>query len=72
MDDLKLHGSNQNEIDSLVGTVEIVTKDISMKSGIDKCGVLVLKRRREVECDGIELENCEKNCSGWRRREYVP
>ena len=36
MDDLKLYGSNQNEIDSLVRTVEIVTKDIGLKFGIDK------------------------------------
>ena len=34
MDDLKLYGSNLNEIDSLVRTVEIVTKDIGMKFGI--------------------------------------
>ena len=31
MDDLKLYGSNQNEIDSLVRALEIVTKDIVMK-----------------------------------------
>ena len=60
MDDLKLYGSNQNEIDSLVRTVEIVAKDISMKFGIDKCGVLAMKRGKEVECNGIELENGEE------------
>ena len=31
MDNLKLYGSNQNGIDSLVRTVEIVAKDIGMK-----------------------------------------
>ena len=49
MDNLKLYGSSQNEIDSLVRTVKIVTKDISMKFGIDKGGVLAMKRGREVE-----------------------
>ena len=44
MNDLKLHESNTNEIDSLVRTVEIVKKDIDMKFSIDKCGVLVMKR----------------------------
>ena len=44
MDDLKLYWSNQNEIDSLVKTVEIVTKDIRIKFDIDKCGVLAMKR----------------------------
>ena len=39
MDDLKLYGSNQNEIDSLVRTVKIVTMDIGMKFGKDKCSV---------------------------------
>ena len=51
MDDLKLYGSNQNEIDSLVRTVKIVTKVISMKFGIDKCGVLATNRGKEVECN---------------------
>ena len=36
MDELKLYESNQNEIDSLVRTVETVTKDIGLKFGIDK------------------------------------
>ena len=49
MDNLKLYGSSQNEIDSLVRTVKIVTKYISMKFGIDKGGVLAMKRGREVE-----------------------
>ena len=31
-----------------------------MKFGIDKCGVLAIKRRNEVECNGIELENGEE------------
>ena len=44
MNDLKLYESNKNEFDSLVRTVEIVEKDIDMKFGIDKCGVLVMKR----------------------------
>ena len=55
MDNLKLYGSNHNEIDSLVRTVEIVKKDIGMKFGIDKCGVLRMKWERQVECNEIEL-----------------
>ena len=60
MEDLKLYVSNQNEINSLVRTVEIVTKDIGMKFGIDQCGVLTMKRGKEVECNGIELDNSEE------------
>ena len=32
-----------------------------MKFGIDKCGVLAMKREKEVERNGIELENGEEN-----------
>ena len=60
MDDLKLCGSNQNEIDSLVRTVEIVIKNIGMTFVIDTCGVLAMNRGKEVECNGIELENGEE------------
>ena len=52
--------SRLNEIDSLVRTVEIVTEDIGMKFGINKCGILAMKRGQEVECDEIESENGEK------------
>ena len=60
MDDLKLCGSNQNEIDSLVRTVEIVIKNIGMTFVIDMCGVLAMNRGKEVECNGIEVENGEE------------
>ena len=35
-------------------------KDIGLKFGIDKCGVLVMKRGKEVECNRIELQNGEE------------
>ena len=60
MDDLNVYGSNKYDIDSLVRTVEIVTKDIGIKFGIDKCGVLAVKRGKEVECNGIELKMVKK------------
>ena len=50
----------QNEIDSLVRTVGIVTKDIGMKFGIDKCSVLAMKMGKVVKCNGIKLENVEE------------
>ena len=37
-----------------------MTKDIGLKFGIDKCGVLAMKRGKEVECNEIELQNGEK------------
>ena len=59
MDELKLYGSNQNETDSLVRTGKIVIKNIGIKFGIDKCGVLAMERGQEVKCNRIELGNGE-------------
>ena len=40
MDDLKLYGNNDNEIDSVVKVVKIVPGDNGMQFGFYKCGVL--------------------------------
>ena len=37
-----------------------MTKDIDLKFGINKCGALATKRRKGVECNGIELQNGEE------------
>lgn len=55
MDDLKLFGKNEAHIDSLVKIVHLFTEDIGMKFGIKKCGVLVMKREKVTECEGIRL-----------------
>ena len=43
MDDLKLYGSNDNETNSLVVTVKIVSGDIGMLFGFDKYDALKRK-----------------------------
>ena len=53
MEDMKLYGSKLNEIDSLVRAVKIVMKDTAMAFGIDKYGLLAMKKEREVKCNGI-------------------
>ena len=55
MNDLKLFGKNEEQIDSLVKTVHIFSKDIGMEFGIKKCGMLVMKKGKIVESDGIQL-----------------
>ena len=55
MDDLNLYGSSESDIDSLVKTTKLVTEDIGMSFGIDKCGVLALKRGKECRYEGIDL-----------------
>ena len=59
-----------------------MTKDIGLKFGKDKCGVLAMKRGNEVECNGIELEFgeeigqigeevCKSTLAFWRKGIYV-
>ena len=53
MDDLKLYGCSQPDIDSFMQAVYAVTDDIGMRFGIDKCGVLAMRRGKKSECEGI-------------------
>ena len=55
IDDLKLYGSNNNEIDSVVKVVKIVSGVIGMQFGFDKCAVLKMKIGKQVHCEDIDL-----------------
>ena len=55
MDDLKLYGSKNNEIGSLVKVVKIVSGDIVMQFGLDKCAVFKMKRGKQFRREGIDL-----------------
>lgn len=55
MDDLKLFAKTENQIDSLINTVHTFSDDIGMSFGINKCGVLILKRGKVIKSDGIKL-----------------
>ena len=59
MDDLKLFAKDENGIDSLVRTVNVFSEDIGMIFGIQKCGVVVMKRGKVVSSDGVQLPNGE-------------
>ena len=54
MDDLKLYGINDNETNSLVVTVKIVSGDIGMLFGFDKYDALKTKIGKQVHCEGID------------------
>ena len=56
MDDLKLYGSKDNETDSLVKVVKIVSEDIGIRFGLDRCAVLNMKREKQIHCEGINLD----------------
>ena len=59
MDDLKMFAKNKKEIDSLVSTVQLVSQDIGMQFGVQKCGVTVMKRGKIVASEGIVVANGE-------------
>ena len=57
MDDLKVYGKNENQVDTLVQTVRVVSSDMGMEFGISKCAMLVMKKGKIVSCEGITLPN---------------
>ena len=59
MDDLKLYSKSDTQIDWLVRTVHLFSKDIGMEFGVKKCGVLILKRGKVVEYEGVLLPDGE-------------
>ena len=55
VDDLNLFEKNDEQINPLVKTVHIFSKDIGMEFGKKKCGLFVMKKGKIVESDGIQL-----------------
>ena len=61
MDDLKIFAKIEREVNGLVSSVQIFSKDIvMMELGIKKCRVLVLEREKVVSCEGVERCLMEK------------
>ena len=55
MDDLKLYGTSDNQLNGLISTVKKVSGDIQMEFGLDKCAKATLKRGKKVSAEGILL-----------------
>ena len=55
MDDLKSYSRNEKELNLLVQTIRIFSKDIGMEFGIEKCAMLVIEKGKIVKSVGIEL-----------------
>jgi len=60
MDDLKLYGRNEGELELLVGVVNEYSVDIGMKFGLDKCGVLIVERGVKTKSEGVLLPDGER------------
>ena len=60
MDDIKLFAKKEKELETIIHTVRIYSQDIEMKSGIEKCAMLVMKSGKRHRTDRIELPNQDK------------
>ncbi|XP_063610625.1 uncharacterized protein LOC134784476 [Penaeus indicus] len=60
MDDLRLFGKTEKQLDTLMNTVRIFSDDIRKEFGIKKCRVLAMKKSRHHKSDGIKLTSADK------------
>ena len=60
MDDIKLFAKNEKELETLIYTVRIYSRDLGMEFGIEKCAMLVMKSGKQQLTDGMELPNQDK------------
>ena len=54
MDELKLFGKSEDQIDSLVQTVQLLSEDIRMAFVLKKCSVLSSDRGMKLSLVGVE------------------
>ena len=52
MDDIKLFAKNEKELETLIHTVRIYSRDIGMEFSIEKCAMLVMKSGKRHLTDG--------------------
>ena len=50
-------GENENQVDSLVQSVRVVSEDLRIEFGISKCATLVMKRGKLINCEGINMRD---------------
>ena len=60
VDDLKLYGKNDKEIDSLIKTMWQCSEDIKLEFVILKRAVLSLEKGKKTSWEGIQLPNGEE------------
>ena len=55
MDDLKLLSCTGKELNLLVQTIHVFSKDIGMEFGIEKCAMLMIETGKILKSVGIEM-----------------
>ena len=53
MDDLKLYARNNRQLECLVNTVDLFSRDIQMKFGLSKCAKLTMKRGKPLNYESL-------------------
>ena len=71
MDDFKLYSRNEKELDSLVQTISVFSKDIGIEFGIEKCAMLAIEKRKIVKSVGIELPDGIKSLQEGESYKYL-
>ena len=58
--DIKIFAKNENELETLIQTIGIFSQDIRMEFGIEKCAMLIMKKRKKKEItEELELPDLE-------------
>src|SRR6266550_4391650 len=52
MDDIKIYAKNEKNLDQLLRKVEVITKDVGMQFGLDKCKTIHLRRGKPQRTQG--------------------
>ena len=60
MDGLKIFAKSECEVNGSVSTVQILSNDIRMEFGIQKCGVLVLKTGKVMLSKEVDIPDGER------------
>ena len=55
VDNLKLYSRIEKGLDSLVQIVRVLSEDIGMEFGIEKCAMLLMEKGKIVKSVGIQL-----------------
>ena len=57
VDDLKLYGTNDSQLNGLINTVKKVSDDIQMEFGLDKCAKATFKRGMKPSAEWMTLND---------------
>ena len=60
LDDLKLFAKTEDDVESLINTVRIVSDDTGMQFGLSKCAVIALKRGKTISSRNIRMPDGEE------------